>query len=266
MFLSYIFLKLFDVGGTTAAVDVCSVRLVVDHICLGADGIKHALGYGRGTSVGAVESDSHVFKGFCRNRDQVSNVAVSSGCKIHGASDVFSRCERDLRCSVVDVGFDLRFDVGFQFLSQAVDDFDSVVIERVVAGGDHNSAVKVFGTDNIGNARGGRYVQQISVCSRCGQSCYQRIFEHVAGASGVFSNDDLCFVVFSEIPSEESSHFICMLNRQINVCFSAKSICSKIFTHGMLLSPFGQKACLKFFAIIQTRFFWLFTQITKYRN
>jgi len=57
-----------------------------------------------------------------------------------------------------------------------------------------------------------------------------------------------------------------MLNRQINVCFSAKSICSKIFTHGMLLSPFGQKACLKFFAIIQTRFFWLFTQITKYRN
>ena len=31
-------------------------------------------------------------------------------------------------------------------------------------------------------------------------------------------------------PSEESSHFICMLNRQINVCFSAKSICSKIFT------------------------------------
>ena len=62
----------------------------------------------------------------------MSNVAVPSGCKIHGASDVFSRCERDLRCSVVDVGFDLRFDVGFQFLSQAVDDFDSVVIERVV--------------------------------------------------------------------------------------------------------------------------------------
>ena len=147
-----------------------------------------------------------------------------------------------------------------------VDELDAVVVVGVVAGGDHNSAVKVFGTDNIGNARGGRYVQQISVCSRCGQSCYQRIFEHVAGASGVFSNDDLCFVVFSEIPSEESSHFICMLNRQINVCFSAKSICSKIFTHGMLLSPFGQKACLKFFAIIQTRFFWLFTQITKYRN
>ena len=55
-----------------------------------------------------------------------------------------------------------------------------------------------------------------------------------------------------------ADHFICMLNRQINVCFSAKSICSKIFTHGMLLSPFGQKACLQFFAIIQTRFFWLF--------
>ncbi len=43
--------------GSTVAVDVEAVRLVVDHISVCTESVKYALRYGRGTSVGAVESD-----------------------------------------------------------------------------------------------------------------------------------------------------------------------------------------------------------------
>ena len=145
----------------------------------------------------------------------MSNVAVPSGCKIHGASDVFSRCERDLRCSVVDVGFDLRFDVGFQFLSQAVDDFDSVVIERVVAGRNHNAAIEVIHTGDVGHRRSGGDMEQVSICTGSRQTSHQTVFKHIGATTRIFTDNDtgrlMVIVAFTEcivIPAKKAPYLV----------------------------------------------------------
>ena len=58
-------------GGTAVAVDVQSVRLVIDDVCVSAEGIKYALRNGGSTSVGAVEADLFALKRSCRDGNQV---------------------------------------------------------------------------------------------------------------------------------------------------------------------------------------------------
>ena len=83
-------------GGTTAAVDVQSVRLIVDDISVSAEGIKYALRNGGGASVGAVEANLLTLKGSRSDGDQVTDIAVSSCSKILRSTDIFSLCKRNL--------------------------------------------------------------------------------------------------------------------------------------------------------------------------
>ena len=64
--------------GTATAVNVQSVRLIVDDISVSAEGIKYALRNGGGASVGAVEANLLTLKGSRSDRDQVTDIAVSS--------------------------------------------------------------------------------------------------------------------------------------------------------------------------------------------
>ena len=50
-------------GGTAVTVDVQSVRLVIDDVCVSAEGIKYTLRNGGGASVGAVEADFLALEG-----------------------------------------------------------------------------------------------------------------------------------------------------------------------------------------------------------
>ena len=83
-------------SGTAVAVNVQSIRLIVDDISVSAEGIKYALRNGGSTSVGAVEADLLTLKGSRSDGDQVTDIAVSSCCKILRSSDMFSLCKRDL--------------------------------------------------------------------------------------------------------------------------------------------------------------------------
>ena len=77
-------------GGTAVAVDVQSVRLVIDNVCVSAEGIKYALRNGGSTSVGAVETDFLALEGSRRNGDQITDVAVSSCREVLRSSDILS--------------------------------------------------------------------------------------------------------------------------------------------------------------------------------
>ena len=83
-------------GGTAVTVDVQSVRLVIDDVCVSAEGIKYALRNGGSASVGAVEANLLTLKGSRSDGDQVTDIAVSSCCKILRSSNIFSLCKRDL--------------------------------------------------------------------------------------------------------------------------------------------------------------------------
>ena len=82
-------------GGTAVTVDVQSVRLVIDDVCVSAEGIKYTLRNGGSTSVGAVETDLFALKRSCRDGNQVADITISSCREILGSSDIFSLSERN---------------------------------------------------------------------------------------------------------------------------------------------------------------------------
>ena len=160
-------------GGSAVTVDVGSVRFVVDHIGLSPQCIKYTLGNGRCTSVGTVKSYTHGLEGTCGQGDQITDVAVTACRKVHRASDIFSGCKWDLFGLAINIILDLLLHICFQLVAVSVDDLDSIIIERVVAGRDHDAAVKAFGPYHVRYARCGGYMKQIYICSGCSQTCYQ---------------------------------------------------------------------------------------------
>ena len=215
----------------TVCIDVGSVRLVIDHISFCAECIEHALCDCRRTSVRTVQTNFDVLEVAGRDRDQITDVTVSSGSKVNRASDIFSGSQRKFFYLSVQICFDSLFYLCLDLLSVFVEKFDSVIIERIMACRDHDTAVKVFCAYCIGNAWGCCYMKKIRVCTGCSQSCNKCILKHVTASSGIFTDHDLCFVISSIIPSYITSNFKRMIHCQFYICLSTKSICSKIFSH-----------------------------------
>ena len=120
-------------GGTAGRIDIRPVRIVIDYIGLRTKCVKDTLCNGKCASVGTVQADLHIFKRTGSYRNQVSDVTVSSGRIVDRTSDPVSCCQRNLFCLTIDIGFDLVFHFCFHLISLAVDQLDTVVIERVVA-------------------------------------------------------------------------------------------------------------------------------------
>ena len=231
MLFFYIFLQGLNVRRTALPVDVGSVRLIVNHKCLCAESVKHALGHRGGTAVGAVQTYTHVLEGTGGDGNQMTDIAVPPRRKINGAADIFPEGKRYLRNPLVDIGFDLSLHSRVHFSSGSGNYFYSVIVERIVAGGYHDPAVKLLGADNIGNAWRRRYVEQIRVRSGGRKPRRQRIFKHIAGPAGVLPDYNLSPALFSVVPAQKPAHLIGMFYRKPDICLSPKTICSKIFTH-----------------------------------
>ena len=222
-------------GGTAVCIDVGPVRLIIDDIGLRSQGVENAFGNGKGASVSAVESHAHILERPGRDGDKVSDVAVPSRGIIYGASDVFLRRERQFLCLTVDICFNLLLDFRLHLVSGAVDDLDAVVVERIVAGGNHDAAVKILGPYHIRYAGRRRHVQQVCVRARRGQSCRQGILEHIAAPPRILSYHDAGFVLLTEIPAEIPSDLKCVFHSQYYIGFAAEAVGPKIFSHDFFL-------------------------------
>ena len=152
-------------GGTAVFVDIGSVRLVVNDIGLRTQCIENALRNSGCTSVGTVKSDSHGLERSGRQGNKITDITVSSCCKIYSSSDVLSGSKWNLLGPAIDVILNLLLNLCFQFVATAIDDLNSIVIERIVAGGNHNTAVEALGTYYIGYARRGGYMQKVYICT-----------------------------------------------------------------------------------------------------
>ena len=162
------------------------------------------------------------------------DIAVSARRIIYRAANLLFCRKRQFICLAVNVCFNLLLDFCFHLMSRTVDHFNPVVIEGIVACRDHDAAVKVFCPYDIGNTRRCSDMEKVCVCSGSCQTCRQRILKHITASSCIFSYYNSCLVILSEIPAQISSHFECMLHSQYDICFSAETICPKIFTHSNL--------------------------------
>ena len=232
-------LQMLDVGRAAVHVDVVAVGLGVDHVGLRAQRVEDALGDLPGSAVGAVKAHAHVAEAVAAHRDQVADVAVAARDVVHGPADVLAVGDRDLQ-PVVDVLLDLQDRLLVHLLAFAVEELDAVVVERVVAGGDHDAAVKVVHAGDVGHRGRGGDVHDVGVRAGGHQARAQRVLEHVGGPAGVLADDHLALLALARavVPAQEAADLDRVLKRQRLVGFAAEAVRAEIFSHITAAPPF----------------------------
>ena len=233
-------------GGTRVLIDVVAVRVGVDDVGLGAQGVKDAFCNVPGGTVGAVQAHLHALEGVHAQADEIADVAVSSGNVVDGAADLVALGQGQLLpfpAEGLQIAVQIRLhqtdDAFVHLLAEVVDELDAVVVVGVVAGGDHDAAVEALGTDNEGHAGGGGNVEQIGVCAGGNQTAHQAVLEHVARPAGILADDDSGGAVgagaalqLGVVPAEKTTDLEGVVSGKIAVGFSTEAVGSKIFAHG----------------------------------
>ena len=246
-------LQALDVSRASIIVDIQTVGLVVDDIGIRTQSVKHTLSDIPACTVGAVQTDLNALEGVDTQRDQVAHVAVTACHIVHGAADMLPVGKGQLRPVLVkymefavDVVLHQQQGLLGHLLTVAIDQLDTVIIVRVVAGRDHDAAIKVIHASDVSHTGRSSDMQQVSVCSGGGQSCDQTVLEHIGAAAGVFADYNACRLVVAialaehiVIPAQKATNLVGMVGSQINTSFTTEAIGPKILSHSCL--PRSQK-------------------------
>lgn len=224
-------LQIFDMCRSTSHIDVGTVRLIANHICFGAKRIKHTLCNIKRTSVGTIQPHAHPIVRSGSQRNQIADVTVPSDRIVPRHTNLVTQCKRQFSHLTIYVFLQCSFHFCGNLVSVSIHDLDSIVIIRIVAGRNHNAAVEIFCTDYICHTRCGSNMQQECICSGCRNTGNQCILKHVTAATCVLSDNDPSPVILVVIPAQVTSNFICMIRSQYFICLTAKTVCSKIFSH-----------------------------------
>ena len=90
---------------------------------------------------------------------EVTDIAVSAGIIIDRLTDSIFGSVRKFFELAVDVLLDLILQIIVHLLAFEVHQLNTVIVIRVMAGRDHGTAVKLFSSCDVADARCGRYVQ-----------------------------------------------------------------------------------------------------------
>lgn len=182
---------------TGIIIDIETIWLSIDHIALGTERLKNGLGHIPGASVGTIETDLHPLEGIHSERNEVTHIAVAPRHIINSAADGILVSKRNILPLLsektklsIQIILNKENSLLVHLLTITVDELDAVVIIRIVACRNHDTAVKIICSGNIRHRRCGGNMQKIRVCSRSCQTGNKRILKHVAGASGVLSYHD----------------------------------------------------------------------------
>ena len=107
-------------GGTAVRINIGAIRCIIDHICLCLKSIKNTFCNGRRTAVCTVQTYPYILEITAWDRDQITDIAVTSGCKIHSPPNICAGCQRKLLDLSVQICLDPGFDLCFDLLSITV--------------------------------------------------------------------------------------------------------------------------------------------------
>ena len=206
-----------------------------------SQGIKYRLGAGGCGTVGTVQGNLLSLKGTGSQGNQIADIAVSSCGKVHGSSDFITGSQGYFLGFSVQISLNLRNKIIGNLFSIFIDDLKTIIIERIMGGGNHDSAGKIFRTNNIAYGRRGGDMHQIRVSPCSGNSCRKCILKHIAGASGILTDNNTAFLCafVRKIIGQELSHLKGGIRCQIHVSLSTITVCSKIFSHLFSLTFFA---------------------------
>ena len=214
------------------AIDVRAIRFSIHHISLGAEGIKHRSGNVPSTSVSTIQAHLHALERMYAQRNQVTDVTIAPLHIVNGATNrIFGSVRRNTRLAIQEV-LNARNGCIVHLLTIAVDELNTVVVIRIVACRNHDTAIKAVTLRDVGHGGSSRYVQEVSICTRRGYPCREGVFQHVRRATRVLTNYDATATIGgAEIPTEEAPYLEGMFRREPYICFTTKAVCSEIFSH-----------------------------------
>ena len=238
-------LQHLNMGRACPLVDIQAIGLGIDHIGLGAQSIKNTLGNIPGSTVGAVQANLLSPEGEQTQADQVTDIAISACHIVHGAAHMVPGPEGQglpLLSEQLQLAVQVQlhqFDGLFIHLfTVAVNELDTVVVVGIVAGGDHNTAVKFIHPGHIGHRGGGGHVKQIRIGTGGSKTCHQSILKHIAGAAGILADNHSGrlrilgpALQFPIVPAQKTSHLKSMVRSEIHIGFAAEAVSSKILAH-----------------------------------
>ncbi len=220
-------LKHLDMGGARVGIDIVAIGVSVNEVGFGPQGVKYGFGNIPGGTVGAVQAHLHALEGIHPQGDQVAHISVPACHMVHSPADHVPFRQGQLLPAPAE-GFQVAVQVGFHqgddafvhFFAVAIDQLNAVVIVGIMAGGNHNAAVKTLRPDNIGHRRRGGNVQQVGVRAGGYQAAHQAVLKHIATAPGVLADDDPGRLVGTAaagklgiIPAQETTHLKGMIRR-----------------------------------------------------
>ena len=217
------------------AIDIRAIRFGIHHISLCSERIKHRSRNVPSASVGTVQTYLHPLKGMNAEGYQITDITIATLDIIYRtANRILRSVRRNSRLAVQEI-LNARDGCIIHLLAIAVDEFNAVIVIRIVARRNHDTTIKTVTLSDVGHGRSCRYVQEVSVGARRGNPCGKRVFQHVRRATCVLTNYDAPTAIGStEVPTEEASYFKSMFRGEIHICLAAKAVCSEIFTHKFL--------------------------------
>ena len=238
-------LQALNVSRSSIVIDIRTVGLCIDDVGVSTQRIEHRLSDVPACTVGAVQTNLHALEGVDAQADQVAHVAVTACHIVHGAADMLTVGKGQFRPVLVkhmklavDVVLHQQQGLLRHFLTVAVDQLDTVVIIGVVAGRDHDAAIKVIHASDVSHTGRSSDMQQVSVCSGGGQSCHQTILEHIGAAAGVLTDNDTGRLVVAValahcviIPAKEAANLVGVVSGQRDSRLTTEAVSSKILSH-----------------------------------
>ena len=99
---------------------------------------------------------------------------------------------------LIKIRFNFQLNFVWQFCPISREEFNTVVVIRIMRGADHDACLSPEGAGQISYARRRNRAQQadIHTCSR--QTGFQCRFKHITGNPGVFTNQNAAFAALSK--------------------------------------------------------------------
>ena len=116
---------------TAVGINVCSVRLIIDHIgFLPGERQTHFLAIAEELPFEQSRPTRMLFEITAWNRDQITDITVSSGSKIYCSSNILAGCQRKLFQLSIQVSLDPCLYLSLDLLSVSVKKLDSIVMKK----------------------------------------------------------------------------------------------------------------------------------------
>lgn len=129
-----------------------------------------------------------------------------------GKRKLVPRLSKQIQLSIQIVFYQID---GFliHLFSVPVDEFDAIVVVGIMTCGNHNAAVKLIHTGNVGHGRRGGDVKKISIRTRGYQSSHKRVLKHIGAAAGILANHNssrrrviVLMLQLGVVPAQEAAY------------------------------------------------------------